>query len=444
MYCFYLSKSISMKNLFLFIILFLLNGSIVFSQIAINTDGSQPASSAMLDVKSTTKGFLPPRMAHSELNAIPAPADGLIVYCTDCGSNGSGALSMFITGSWYILSANCMGPASPAGGTHVASVTQVIWNWNQVPGATGYKWNTTNDISTALNLTPTSYTETGLGCNTSYSRYVWAVNTCGVSTAANLSQSTAACLVLPTVSTASISGITQTTAAGGGNVTSDGGATVTSRGVCWSTSPNPVIAGSHTTDGSGTGLFLSTLAGLTPSTPYYLRAYATNSVGTSYGNEVGFTTSAPAFTIGQSYGGGIIFYIDGSGQHGLIAAQADQSTNATWANYGYFIPGTSIAFGTGQANTNAIVAGCGTPGIAARICDDLILNGYSDWFLPSKDELDQMYVHREIIGGFAGEPYWSSSGQDAVSSWIIRFDIFHAIYLYNVGGPGYVRAARAF
>ncbi len=94
----------------------------------------------------------------------------------------------------------------------------------------------------------------------------------------------------PTVTTASVISITQTTATSGGNVTSDGGTTVTARGVCWNTSPNPTTANSKTTDGSGTGAFVSSLTGLTPGTPYYVRAYATNSVGTAYGNEVSFTT----------------------------------------------------------------------------------------------------------------------------------------------------------
>lgn len=92
----------------------------------------------------------------------------------------------------------------------------------------------------------------------------------------------------PTVTTASITDIFGTTATGGGNVTSDGGCTVTARGVCWSTSSNPTIANSKTTDGTGTGSFTSSLTGLTCGTTYYVRAYATNSQGTSYGSQVSF------------------------------------------------------------------------------------------------------------------------------------------------------------
>jgi|GEM_PF-2780803 len=94
-----------------------------------------------------------------------------------------------------------------------------------------------------------------------------------------------------TLSTVTISNITNTTAVAGGNITSQGGAEVTARGVCWSTTQNPTISDDFTTDGSGTGVFTSSVSGLSADTTYYLRAYATNSGGTSYGNEVSFTTT---------------------------------------------------------------------------------------------------------------------------------------------------------
>ena len=95
----------------------------------------------------------------------------------------------------------------------------------------------------------------------------------------------------PTVTTSSVSNIAAYTATCGGNVTSDGGATVTARGVCWSTAQNPTVNDSHTTNGTGTGAFTSSITGLTPNTTYYVRAYATNSAGTSYGTQKTFTTS---------------------------------------------------------------------------------------------------------------------------------------------------------
>lgn len=95
----------------------------------------------------------------------------------------------------------------------------------------------------------------------------------------------------PTVTTATITNIAETTATGGGNVTSDGGLSVTARGVCWSQTTDPTTADSKTTDGSGTGSFTSSITGLTGNVLYYVRAYATNSKGTSYGANVSFTTT---------------------------------------------------------------------------------------------------------------------------------------------------------
>jgi hypothetical protein len=98
----------------------------------------------------------------------------------------------------------------------------------------------------------------------------------------------------PAVTTAVVSSITQVSAVSGGNVTDDGGAEVTARGVCWGTSQNPTTSSSKTSDGTGTGTFSSSITGLPAGTSYFVRAYATNSEGTSYGNEVSFPTSPVA------------------------------------------------------------------------------------------------------------------------------------------------------
>ena len=95
---------------------------------------------------------------------------------------------------------------------------------------------------------------------------------------------------LPVLTTSVISGITQTTASGGGEITYDGGASITARGICWNTNPNPTINNNKTTDGTGDGIFTSALTGLTANTTYYIRAYANNTAGTSYGNELSFIT----------------------------------------------------------------------------------------------------------------------------------------------------------
>lgn len=95
---------------------------------------------------------------------------------------------------------------------------------------------------------------------------------------------------LATLTTFATSQITSTTASSGGNITSDGGIAVTARGICWNTASSPTTSNSKTTDGSGSGSFTSNLTGLSSGTIYYIRAYATNTNGTAYGNEVSFTT----------------------------------------------------------------------------------------------------------------------------------------------------------
>lgn len=108
-------------------------------------------------------------------------------------------------------------------------------------------------------------------------------------------------IVLPQITTATVTEITETSAVSGGNVISDGGAEVMARGVCWSVNPNPTIDGKHTEDGTGVGEFVSSLPNLAINTTYYLRAYATNEVGTAYGEEVTFTTLEGNFINGYEY-----------------------------------------------------------------------------------------------------------------------------------------------
>lgn len=103
----------------------------------------------------------------------------------------------------------------------------------------------------------------------------------------------------PSLTTANVTGITRSSAVSGGTITSDGGASVSSRGVCWGTTTNPTVSDNKVTQGNGNGTFTADLTSLSPNTLYYVRAFATNSEGTSYGNQVQFTTlltSVPALT----------------------------------------------------------------------------------------------------------------------------------------------------
>jgi uncharacterized protein (TIGR02145 family) len=102
---------------------------------------------------------------------------------------------------------------------------------------------------------------------------------------------------IPVLATAAVSNITSVTATSGGNITDIGAATISASGVCWSTLINPTITNSKTTDGTGIGGYISSITGLTPVSTYYLRAYATNSVGTAYGNEISFSTTSASSSV---------------------------------------------------------------------------------------------------------------------------------------------------
>ena len=97
---------------------------------------------------------------------------------------------------------------------------------------------------------------------------------------------------LPVLETSPVGSITAGSAISGGNITDDGGSSITARGICWSSTENPTISDNFTSNGSGTGSFTSELTGLNCNAPYFIRAYATNSVGTAYGGQVSFNTSA--------------------------------------------------------------------------------------------------------------------------------------------------------
>ncbi|MBK7629083.1 MAG: DUF1566 domain-containing protein [Bacteroidales bacterium] len=504
--------------------------------------------------------------------------------------------------------------------------TGVCWSINPNPTIINNKTTGILGVFTSL--------LTGLVQGTTYYVRAYATNSVGTGYGNEVSFKT---LDIASIVTSGLSAVTQTSATCGGNVINDGGAPVTGRGLCWNTTPNPTIMNSKTSDGTGSGIFVSSLTGLTSGTTYYVRSYATNFVGTAYGNEISFTTlplvgstvtdidgnvyntitigtqtwlkenlkttkfrdgtaiaygsdpatwnaysnlntaaycwynddlnnkniygalynfhsvidghklcptgwhvpanaewtvlenyiggssfgggklkesgtahwltpntgatdeygysalpggyrsstggftgignggyywsstenpvsicygrylsymsvlieTAPAagprgtgfsvrclqgepapLAIGDCYQGGIVAYIFQSGDpgfvsgetHGLIAAPSDQSTSAEWGCVGISISGAdSTGLGRGNQNTIDILNGCATAGTAAKICSDLVLNGYNDWYLPSRDELNKLYLSKEKIGAFTLNFYWSSSEFGIGHSWYQHF-----------------------
>ncbi len=122
---------------------------LVYSQVSISNDGLAPDASSMLDVKSITKGQLPPCMTESQMNAISSPAPGLMVYCTDC-NNGVGCLSVYMSTIWQCGGGGCPTPVAPvATAGSGATPTQITANWQASSGATSYRLDvsTANDFS---------------------------------------------------------------------------------------------------------------------------------------------------------------------------------------------------------------------------------------------------------------------------------------------------------
>ncbi len=191
---------------------------------------------------------------------------------------------------------------------------------------------------------------------------------------------------------------------------------------------------------------------LTKGTIYHFRVKAVNSVGTTYSNDMVFTTK---FGIGEAYGGGFIIYLDDTGEHGLIAAETDQSAGIIWDNGTNCLKTnvTATTVGSGQANTTRIVIILGLGNYPAKICNDLVLNGYSDWFLPSLQEFDclkkslSVWDRKYNLNGFF---YWTSSeaimGEISQSCYAWVQNILtgeQRTYVKDNNEP-YVRAVRAF
>ena len=219
----------------------------------------------------------------------------VVAYASNEKGIGYGEIKSFTT---YQLTLPSVTTSSVTNITANSAVCggNVVNNGNGTVISRGVCWNTTGDptLQNCIDSTSNgsgvgSFTSdiTALTTNTTYYVRAYAKNEEGAGYGNQVVFTT---LTVPSVTTNAVSNISYTTATSGGNVTNDGGTPVTARGVCWSTSQNPTISDSHTTNGSGTGSFISNITGLTQNTTYYVRAYATNSTGTGYGNQVSFTT----------------------------------------------------------------------------------------------------------------------------------------------------------
>jgi uncharacterized protein (TIGR02145 family) len=247
----------------------------------------------------------------------------------------------------------------------------------------GAVWNTGGNPTVNSNRVPSgagtgvyTATLTGLSAGSNYYVRAYAINNFGISYGVDIPFTTLFGLATLTTNNA----ITQsTTASSGGNITDNGGSTITVRGVVWNTAGTPTISDSKTTDGSGTGSYLSNMMLLSPSTIYYVRAYATNSTGTSYGNEVTLTTSAPfscgTFTVSD---------IDGNSYNTIgIGNQCWMSENLKTSRYRN---GGSIPYVVGNTDWASLTTGAWSY-YDHNVENNLVYGKLYNWFTVKGDTL---------------------------------------------------------
>lgn len=186
--------------------------------------------------------------------------------------------------------------------------------------------------------------------------------------------------------------------------------------------------------------------GLTTGSDYYYRAKAVNALGTTYSD----TIFAPMwgvdfpYTVGQTYGGGVIFYLDESGEHGLVVA-TDDIGQVPWSYVNTATDATDTAIGTGRSNTDKIVEQLGPSDYAAYLCSIAAMNGYDDWYLPSSEELKQLYSQRGRLPSSLNlrDLYWSSTESSSGTAYFLRLNTGE-IQIGDKPAVSFVRAIRSF
>ena len=277
--------------------------------------------------------------------------------------------------------ASCGGNITSDGGSSITA-RGVCWSTSQNP--------TTSNSKTTIGSGFGSFKSaiTGLTAGTTYYVRAYATNSVGTQYGNQVSFKTL--VGVPSLTTKEISNITATSASCGGNITSDGGSSVTARGVCWSTSQNPTISSSHSTSVGGTGSFSSSITGLTANTTYYVRAYATNSIGTQYGNQLSFQTPFATGSFTDSRDGNVYKTVKIGSQTwmaenlkylpNVVGPGTGSNTTSYYYVYGY--DGTSVSSAKATSNYKTYGVLYNWPA-AKQSCP-------SGWHLPSDSEWEQM------------------------------------------------------
>jgi hypothetical protein len=258
-------------------------------------------------------------------------------------------------------SALCGGTVTDGGGLAITA-RGVCWSISHNP--------TLSDSHTTDGTGTGSFSSNITGLSTSTTYYVRAYATTAQATSYGEEMTFTTMNGIPSVSTSEVTDITATTATCGGTIATDGGLAITSRGVCWSTNHNPTLNDNHTTDGTGTGSFTNTITGLSASTTYYVRAYATNSLVTIYGGELSFTTEAGGGSGGTAPTGAIDgkFTINADGDQVYFSQGNLQYIGSAATPYWKFadnqwdVLGTTTGQNSSSQNVDRDLFGWGTSG----------------------------------------------------------------------------------
>ena len=360
------------------------------AQVGVGVPAGDIHPSAELEVKSTTKGFLPPRMTNAERNSIATPAAGLLIYQTDAVANNPAGLYFYDGTAWK----NGLGAIGEKGDQGIQGI----------PGAVGAQ---------GIQGVPGAKGETGATGLAGAQGIPGVKGETGATGPAGLTGPAGAQGAVGPQGTSGSKGETGATGATG------------PKGETGATGP----AGPAGAQGA-----------VGPQGP----------AGISFG-----TDGQPLHYIGESYGGGTVFFVYDNGQHGLIAAPTDQSTSIKWWNgTGRYTGSKGDGLRAGEMNTAMIVAAQvpdnETSNFAARVCADysVSLGGitYGDWYLPSKYELNLLYQNRDKVPNLASAVYWSSTEFNQIVAWYIDFSNGNVDYNdFNKSAANYyVRAIRSF
>jgi len=428
----------------------------LIAQVGVNSDGSSPDGSAMLDVKSSDKGMLVPRMSTAQRTAISSPATGLLVFDETTGGfwfyNGTAWTDLSAADSDWTISGNDIYSAN-TGNVGIGTSTPIAGlDINRV----GYFDDTKATLRLRTNRDSTHVLFGRLG----------SANDENFQIAKNYIRTHVSPLFVQEDTTIGSQNIAFGQNGDLSLATSGPGSTPLDR--IYIQASGNVGINTSTPDSSAQFEVNSTTKGFLPprmtaneiaaivNPVEGLMAYNTDTHRPVYydRNTWLYYDGVEMLYIGKFFAGGVIFWLDGTGG-GLVCAVSDQSAGAEWGCWATLISGADgTAIGTGVQNTIDIEAGCTTTGIAADICANLVLNGYNDWFLPSKDEIHEIFLNITVInatavanGGTTFQPdfYWSSTEYDLQYAWMQDFDTNFAWVAYvEKDNNNKVRAVRAF